>query len=218
MRKPILLIACFGILVLAIGMMNVSGSKATHASLVPMSPTHVHTVVPVLPRVSRHFTRINQLDPRQYANQHEYDAWSYSSCSTAAMTEVINSYGHSFRIHDILVAEQAVGAITSDAGLLDESGIERTMAQFAFRTSWGHQLSLNQVIATANSGTPVIVGFPPTRYPQGHLVVVLSGRGDTVFIADSSRFNRPQLTRQQFMAWWGGFSAVVVPAAQGGQR
>ena len=160
---------------------------------------------------SRALLRINQLDCGQYATQGECDTWAYSACSTAAITEVINSYGYHFQITDILQQETAAKAITPHNGLLDDQGIERTAARFGFTTSWGYNLSLDQVIATANAGTPVIVGSPPAKYDGGHLVVVIGGDSASVKLADSSRYNRTSLSRAQFLNWWGGYSAILKP-------
>ena len=215
MRNFLLIVACFGVLVLTIGYMNVSGSKVTHASLLQASSTIVHTAVPA---IARHLVRINQLDPHQYISQEEYTTWSWSACSTAAMTEVLNTYGHTYRIHDILAVERAVGEITIDAGLLHPGGIERTVAQFGFSTDWGYQHSLDQIVATANRGISVIVGFPPqAAYPTGHLLVVVGGNTTTIFLADSSSQNLPSLSRTTFRGYWHGFSAIVTPT-RGGQR
>lgn len=164
-------------------------------------------------QVSHTVERISQLDPGQYDSRAEYNLWADSTCSAAAMTEVVNAYGGHYRIHDILVVEERVGAITPQLGLLHDGGIERTMAQppFDMQTSWGHTLSLSQVIDTANSGVPVIVSWPPSRYKRGHLVVVTGGNDTTVFLADSSIWNRHAVSRAQFLHWWGGFSAIVKP-------
>jgi len=96
-------------------------------------------------------------------------------------------------------------------GLLEEVGIARTVAYFGFKTTWGHNLTLDQVIAIANQGKPVIVGFPPDRYAGGHLIVVIGGNSSEVFVADSSLWNRHAISRAQFLAWWEGFSAIVTP-------
>ena len=166
-------------------------------------------------QVSRTVERIGQLDPGQYDSHAEHNLWAYSACSAAAMTEVVNAYGGHYRIHDILVVEERVGAITPQLGLVDEGGIERTMAQppFTMRTTWGHTLTLDQVIDTANGGVPVIVSWPPSRYNGGHLVVVTGGNSTTVFLADSSTWDRHAVSRVQFLKWWGGFSAIVKPTA-----
>lgn len=162
-------------------------------------------------RVSQNLVRISQLDPAQYNSSQEYNLWAYSACSSAAMTEVINAYGHHYRITDILKVESQLKEITPQLGLLEDVGIQRTVAQFGFKTNWGYKLSLDQIISIANQGTPVIVDFPPDKYAGGHLLVVTGGNSNTVNLADSSIFNRRALSRSQFLQWWGGFSAIVTP-------
>lgn len=161
--------------------------------------------------VSQDLVRIGQLDPAQYTSQQQFNLWGYSTCSTAAMTEVLNAYGNHYRIADILKVEAQIGEITPSQGLLEDRGIALTVAKFGFKTSWGYKLSLNQVIAIANKGEPVIVAWPPSRYPAGHLVVVTGGNSSVVDIADSSLYDRHSVSRKQFMQWWGGFSAIVTP-------
>ncbi len=165
----------------------------------------------VLSNASERLVRISQLDPGQYNMTDEYTTWAFSACSAAAMTEVLNAYGGHYRIHDILTVEAERGDITPALGLVRPGGIADTVAQFGFQTSWGFQLSLDQVIGRANTGTPVIVGFPPDRYAGGHLLVVIGGTGSQVHLADSSAYNYTWIARGQFLAWWGGFSAVVTP-------
>src|SRR5579859_6664479 len=160
---------------------------------------------------SKALIRLSQLDPAQYDSSAEYNTWAYSACSAAALTVVINSYGHNYRVTDILKVESQIGEITPQLGLLEDAGIQRTAARFNFQTAWGHNLSLDQIIATANRGHPVIVSFPPDRYAGGHLLVVIGGNASTVYLADSSRYNRHSLSREQFSQWWEGFSAILYP-------
>ncbi len=127
------------------------------------------------------------------------------------MTEVINSYGHHYRITDILKVESRLGEITPAMGLMEVIGIQHTMARFGFKTTFGYKLSLSQVIDIANSGRPVIVDFPPYKYAGGHILVVTGGNAEFVYLADSSSYNRRVLTHAQFMQWWDGFSAIVTP-------
>ncbi len=161
--------------------------------------------------VSQKLVRINQLDPAQYSSTQEYNTWYLSTCSAASMTEVINAYGHHYRITDILKVESQLGDITPEGGLLKDSGIAQTVAKFGFKTDWGYNRTLAQIITIANQGKPVIVDFPPSRYPLGHLVVVIGGNGSSVYLADSSIYNRHSVSHQQFMQWWAGFSAIVTP-------
>lgn len=209
LRKAVLLFAGISLFLYVI---------SPHAGQVRLP--HVSQALPGNPSSSQvvgHHTveRIGQLDPAQYASQKEYNLWAYSACSAAAMTEIVNAYGGHYRIHDVLVVEERVSAITPQLGLLYDGGIARTMAQppFNMRTTWGYQRSLSQVIDTANGGVPVIVSWPPSRYQFGHLVVVTGGNSTTVFLADSSIWDRHAVSRVQFLKWWGGFSAIVNPAA-----
>ena len=160
---------------------------------------------------SQGLARISQLDPAQYSSNAEWNTWAYSACSTAAMTEVFDAYGRHYRTTDVLAVEAQIGAITPQMGLLDPSGIQQTATQFGFKTNWGNSWTLDQVISTANSGKPVIVGFPPDRYAGGHLLVVIGGDSNYVYLADSSLWNHRALTHGQFLQWWGGYAAVVTP-------
>lgn len=163
---------------------------------------------------SQKLVRISQLSPAQYNSTQEFNLWAYSACSAAAMTEVMNSYGHDYRVTDILKVESQIGEITPQLGLLEDAGVARTASYFGFTTIWGHQFSLNQIIAIANKGRPVIVSWPPDRYAGGHLVVVIGGDSNNVYIADSSLYDRHSLTHAQFLNWWGGFAAVLVPQSK----
>lgn len=160
---------------------------------------------------SQRLVRISQLDPNQYSSTDEYNTWAYSACSAASMTEVFNAYGHHYRITDILKVEAQLGEITPALGLVRSEGIEHTAAQFGFKTTWGNAWTLDQVINTADQGKPVIVSFPPDRYDGGHILVVTGGDSSLVYLADSSLWNRHSLTRGQFLQWWEGFGAIVVP-------
>jgi hypothetical protein len=175
------------------------------------TPTSAATSAPVVYTASTTLQRLGQLDPAQYASTDEFNTWAYSACSAAAMTEVINSYGHTYRITTILELESKINEITPELGLLEEVGVQRTATQFGFNTTWGHNLSLDQVIATANGGKPVIVSFPPAKYPGGHILIVRGGDSNNVELADSSRLNWTTLTRTRFLQLWGGFSAILTP-------
>jgi len=162
-------------------------------------------------QASQNLMRLSQLDPAQYNSTQEFQLWAYSACSTAAMTEVFDSYGRHYRITDVLKVEAQIGEITPQSGLLEDIGIQRTAARFGFKTAWGHNLSLDQIISIANAGKPVIVSFPPDRYAGGHLLVVTGGNSNIVKLADSSLWNRKVLSRAQFLNWWEGFYAIVTP-------
>lgn len=160
---------------------------------------------------SKAVVRLSQLDPNQYASEREFDTWAYSACSTAALTEVFNAYGRHYRITDVLKVEVQIGAITPEDGLLENTGIARTAEKFGFTTQWSDEWTLDQMLHLANQGHPVIVDWPPSRYPNGHIVVVVGGDPHYVYLADSSIWNRQKVSRTQFLRWWGKFAAVVTP-------
>jgi hypothetical protein len=198
----------FGCGLLLLALLLIASGLTLSATAIDGTPiAHTHYLV-----------RLNQLDPRQYRSMSEYQTWASSDCSAAAMTEVMNSYGHRYRITDVLAVESRLGAITPQQGLLFEDGIARTVARFGFHTTAGHHFTLDQIIDLANHGTPVIVSFPPLRYPGGHLLVVTGGNSTMVFLADSSAWNWLALSSARFLWYWEGFAAVVTPAGsqQGG--
>src|SRR5207247_6533442 len=100
--------------------------------------------------------RLSQLDRGQYNGAAEYNTWAYSACSAASITDVIDAYGHHYRITDILKVESRLGEITPALALVEVIGIQRTAAQFGFKTTFGYKLSLSQIIDIANGGRPVI--------------------------------------------------------------
>lgn len=178
--------------------------------------TPITKPISILANASKQLVRLSQLNPAQYTSQTEYNTWAEGACSTTAITEVLDAYGRHYRIADVLHVEAHLGAITPNLGLTSEAGIQQTAAQFGFSTRWGHNLSLDQIIAAANDGTPVIVSFPPgasSLFPPGHILVVTGGNGSRVNLADSSSYNLTNLSRQQFNSYWRGFSAILTPKA-----
>ncbi|GAC1656342.1 MAG: hypothetical protein NVS4B12_28890 [Ktedonobacteraceae bacterium] len=163
---------------------------------------------------SKALMRLSQVDPSQYNSPQEYDIWWPSACSAASMTEIINSYGHNYRVTDILKVEADIKEITPDVGLLEPHGLDKTFARFNFTTRWLNNPSVDDLIKTANSGTPVIINFPPSRWAGGHLLVALGGNKDYVYLADSSRLNMRAMDRKTFLKYWVGFAVVATPASQ----
>jgi hypothetical protein len=130
------------------------------------------------------------------------------------MTEVMNYYGRFLRITDVLQAERNAGAITPELGLLEESGIARTVEHFGFHATIDHTHTFAQMIALANAGTPVVVSIPPQRsslFYGGHILVVTGGNSSVVFLVDSSAYNLRTLPLQSFLFLWGGLTAIVTP-------
>ncbi|GER86728.1 hypothetical protein KDW_08900 [Dictyobacter vulcani] len=162
---------------------------------------------------SKALLRVNQMSVEQYTSQNEFDQWAASACSAAAMTEVINSYksGSHFRVTDILKVESNLHQITPESGLLQPSGIDITVDKFGFNATHLNNPSLDEVLKIANQGHPVIVSFPPSRVPGGHILVLRGGQGNNVYLADSSILNQTMMSKQKFLSLWGGFAVVVTP-------
>jgi len=194
---------------LADGTLQRLGRDLRLLGLSQASTTDVQTAAHM--NASQQLVRISQLDPAQYGSPAEFTTWAYSACSAAAMTEVFNAYGRHYRVTDVLQVEAQIGEITPQLGLVRPEGIQNTAAQFGFKTTWGNSWTLDQIIDRANHGEPVIVSFPPDRYDGGHILDVIGGSSTTVYLADTSLWNRHSLSRSQFLAWWEGYAAVVTP-------
>lgn len=163
---------------------------------------------------SKALVRVSQVDPAQYNSTDEYNTWWPSACSAASMTEIVNAYGkHNYRVTDILKEELSVHEIAADAGLLEPHGIDKTLTHFNFTTRWLNNPSVDDLVNTANSGTPVIINFPPYRWAGGHLLVAIGGNKDYVYLADSSRLNMRAMDRKTFLKYWVGFAVVATPSS-----
>ena len=150
------------------------------------TPSTAHIQIPQgVSGASKALKRLAQMASSQYTSEQQYDTWAPSACSTTAMTEVINAYGHNYHISDILQAEISQSAISPELGLLKLEGIDRTVAQFGFSTAQLSGAPLDSIISVANSGWPIIVDFPPSGdWPTGHFLVVIGGDSSTVLLAD----------------------------------
>jgi ABC-type bacteriocin/lantibiotic exporter with double-glycine peptidase domain len=157
--------------------------------------------------------RVNQLSLSQYNSPAEQADWELSACAPAATTAVLNYYGGNYRVHDVLQVMIKNGDISADSGLQTHSGLAHTASRYHFNAVLNEADTLDHVIVVANEGKPVIVNWPPSRFNGGHFVVVTGGNASTVFLADSSSYNYPSLSRAKFTSFWGepGFSAVLTP-------
>ncbi len=198
-----------------IGLLPIAGILALLVLIVVVCTVHIPVAPPSVttPSASASVRRISQLDLSQYdAPPFDVNTWWDSACSAAAMTMVIDAYGHSYRIADILRVEVRLHEITVADGLLHSSGIDRTVDQFGFRATWLRPGSLDQVIATANIGKPVIANLRGPNFPTGHFQVVKSGSSTQVYVADPSRLNITVWARQAFSNYYTGLAVVVEPA------
>jgi hypothetical protein len=219
-----ILAALFGIGMVTLGpLFSRSGVIATFSWSQPFAPAPTPVPAKTSPSLqdlmvgttgaSKALLRVYQLDPGQYGSSQDYDTWAPSACSAAAMTEVINSYGHNYRIADILKVEAGLGQITPELGLLRPTGIDATVEKFGFTAVHLNKPSPDDIIKVANTGKPVIVSFPPERWTGGHILVLRGGHDNSVYLADSSQFNMTIVSRATFLKYWGGFAVVVIPNA-----
>lgn len=187
-------------------------------SLSSHQPDVQPTVVANSTNASAALIRINQTDPSQYQSQDQHDQWDASACSAAAMIEVINAYGHHYRLGNILSVESAIGAISQSQGLLSPDGIDHTAERFGFTTQTLGHPTLQQVLDVANGGRPVVINFPPqpgTIWSGGHFLVLLGGTPDSIHLADSSIVNNGnglQYVDQSYLnKYWRGFAKIITP-------
>ncbi len=196
---------------LPISLINAPAQAIPTKAAVATTAPKVQTPVGVSD-VSKNVHHIAQMDPSQYSSTDEYNTWAASACSTVSMTVVINAYGHNYRVTDILKVEIEQHAIDPDLGLLEASGIKRTVDKLGFRTLDMSKAPLDSLIAVANNGWPIIIGFPPGQHwPGGHILVVTGGDNNNVYLADSAPSNLPSVTHDRFMQDWGGMALIVMP-------
>lgn len=186
--------------------------------VVPVAPKIAQTITnivapppPAPASYSSRLTRIPQLDQSQYDSPDQYNAYSPSACSAAALTAILDSFGANWHISTILDEEIALGAITPSQGLVRMSGIPNTAAHFGFVAT--PVSSLDQAIQVANSGTPVIVDIlPGAAWPGGHFVDVAKGSADTVALIDSWSTNYQTISKQRFLSWGIGKIFSIAPS------
>jgi hypothetical protein len=155
---------------------------------------------------AEHVVRVDSGARDQYYTEYEWQVWSYSSCSGISMEMVIDAYGYHYIAADFLRRELSLGIWNVAEGLTGgEAGIAEAASYFGFRALPDPPRTLQSLIATVNKGYPVIVGNP------AHIMVVRGADNTYVYVADSSPADRVAMTYAQFMAWWDGFSVVLVP-------
>jgi hypothetical protein len=154
-------------------------------------------------RVSVH----RQSNRAEYNNDNpEWQLWSYSACSGCALAALLDAYGAQkngkpLNCGDVLEVEYNLGVYdpgkspTQNRGLLPpgQQNLARTAAQFGFASDFSKNLSLDDLINLANSGTPSIVGIPT------HVMIITGGDSTYVKLADSGGLHLSIVTRDQFL-------------------
>ncbi|MGZ3618450.1 MAG: hypothetical protein ACXWOL_17425, partial [Ktedonobacteraceae bacterium] len=102
---------------------------------------------------------------------------------------------------DVLEVEYKLGVYdpgttpTNSRGLLPpgQIGLDKTAAYFGFASDYSKNVSLGDLIAMANSGTPSIISIPT------HVMIITGGDSKYVNIADSGGLRLTTVTREQFL-------------------
>src|SRR2546430_288539 len=99
--REVLMFAIF-LTILAVGLIITFGSDAVATSTAngnsaSNNPSHPELFTGLI-GASKALKRISQVDPGQYASPQDYNTWWNAACSAASMTEVINAYGHNYRL------------------------------------------------------------------------------------------------------------------------
>ena len=164
------------------------------------------STLPLDGTASSRIIRVDSADSKQYYTNYQLDVWSYSSCSGISMEEVMDAYGRHLIAADVLQEELNLGVWDTFDGLTGgEAGIARTASYFGFRAVPNPPRTIEDLIAVANKGFPVIVGVP------GHILVVRGGDSNNVYLVDSAPADRTVMSRAQFAGWWDNFSVELLP-------
>jgi hypothetical protein len=155
---------------------------------------------------SSRIIRVDSANRGQYYSDYQWQVWSYSSCSGISMEEVMDAYGHHLVAADVLQVESDLGVWDTYNGLTGgEAGIAKAASYFGFRAVPNPPRTVQDLIAVANKGFPVIVGVP------GHILVVRGGDSNNVYLVDSAPADRTIMSRAQFANWWDNFSVELLP-------
>ena len=156
---------------------------------------------------SERVTVHHQANRAEYNNDNpEWQVWSYSACSGCALAALMDAYGAQkngkpLNCGDVLEVEYKLGVYdpgttpTNSRGLLPpgQIGLDKTAAYFGFASDYSKNVSLDDLIAMANSGTPSIISIPT------HVMIITGGDSKYVKLADSGGLRLTTVTREQFL-------------------
>lgn len=132
---------------------------------------------------SLRFPAISQRDKSQYANEQEWRTWAGSACSAAAISAVLNGYGKSVRVTDVLAYLQSQNAIKAGAGLYRYDVFETVAAKYGLKATYSDDKNTDshfeRVLGYLKSGYPVILNvLDPNYFPAGHFIVATGVNDD----------------------------------------
>jgi hypothetical protein len=149
----------------------------------------------------------HQANRAEYNNDNpEWQVWSYSACSGCALAALLDAYGAQkngkpLNCGDVLEVEYKLGVYdpgttpTNSRGLLPpgQIGLDKTAAYFGFASDYSKKVSLDDLIAMANAGTPSIISIPT------HVMIITGGDSKYVRLVDSGGLRLTTVTRDQFL-------------------
>src|SRR5439155_24776618 len=156
---------------------------------------------------SSRIVRIDSAERRQYYSNYQWQVWSYSSCSGISMEEVMDAYGLHLIAADVLQVESNLGVWDTYDGLTGgEAGIAKTASSFGFRAVPNPPRTVQDLIAVANKGFPVILCVPR------HILVVRGGDSNNKFLVYSFPAYRTIMIRAKFANLWHNFNVKLLPS------
>jgi hypothetical protein len=149
----------------------------------------------------------HQANRAEYNNDNpEWQVWSYSACSGCALAALMDAYGAQkngkpLNCGDVLEVEYKLGVYdpgttpTNSRGLLPpgQIGLDKTAAYFGFASDYSKKVSLDDLIAMANAGTPSIIAI------STHVMIITGGDSKYVKLVDSGGLRLTTVTRDQFL-------------------
>ncbi|MBA2677604.1 MAG: hypothetical protein H0U76_04300 [Ktedonobacteraceae bacterium] len=146
------------------------------------------------------------------------------------MAAIMDAYGASINgrplnCGDVLEAEYRLSVYSpvNDWGLIRgaQDELAQTATHFGFTGHFTQKLSLDDLITLANAGTPAVVRIPT------HIMLLIGGDSQNVFLADSGGLHLTKVTRTQFLhglpgsrlyagqAWMAGWYVILTPNKNG---
>jgi hypothetical protein len=145
--------------------------------------------------------RVSQMNPAEYDSPVQARTWGPVSCSAAALTSALRSFGVNVRIADVL--REMPGAVSLDLGLVSRPSLVDAARRFGVEAR-EDVADWTQLERATAAGQPVLADVVSTRFPEGHWMVVTSAGPAGVQLADSSGFDLKSMTREEFLACWAG--------------